>query len=449
MIGKEKVIGLLKEIIAGSRADSTEAVFTGTDYGLTRFANSYIHQNVADQNSSVAFKVAIGKKIGVAGTNIFEKDALERARDSAIEIAERALPLSYFKGFARPAKYQRIKTYFDTTADITPAKRAAAVKKICSKAERKGLIASGALSTSASEIAVVNSNGVACYQPNSSCSVNIIISSDDSSGYAQGLNRRFDKIDFGALADRALNKCLAARNPITLEPGKYDVILEPVAVANLLEWLTFIAFTADPYHEKTSFLSGKKGKRIGVSNLSIYDDGLDTGGIAFPFDFEGVPKKRVYFIRKGLGGGPVYNLLTAAKYKAKTTGHGTPPGWSGGPMPLNVHVAPGKTPFTKMISSVERGILVTRFHYINGFLDTPKALLTGMTRDGAYLVENGKIVTGVKNLRFTESMLRAFANIQAISKETDLIDTWWSDVGCVSAPAMLIRDFNFSGKTEF
>lgn len=449
MIGRDKIVGLLKEVVSHSRADLTEAVFTGTDYGLTRYANSYIHQNVADQNSNVAFKVAIGKKIGVAGTNIFEKEALERTCNDAIEIAERALPLSYFSGFARPAKYKRFKTYFDITANVTPARRAAVVKRICDKAERKGLIASGALSTSASEIAVVNSNGVVDYQPNTSCSINIIISSQDSSGYAQGLRRRFDKIDFGSLADKALQKCLAARNPIELEPGKYDVVLEPVAVANLLEWLTFIAFTADPYHEKTSFLSGKKGKRIGVSGLSIYDDALDTKGIAFPFDFEGVPKKRVFFIRNGMGGGPVYNLITAAKYKTRTTGHGTPPGWSGGPMPLNVHLAPGKVPLAKMISSVRRGILVTRFHYINGFLDTPRALLTGMTRDGTFLVEDGKVVSGVKNLRFTESMVRAFGNIQAIAKETDLVDTWWSDVGCISAPAMLIKDFNFSGKTEF
>ena len=449
MIGRDKIVGLLKEVISKSRADSTEAVFTGTDYGLTRYANSYIHQNVADQNSNVAFKVAIDKKIGVAATNIFEKEALARACNDAIEIAERALPLPYFKGFARSAKYKRFNTYFDITADVTPARRAGAVKRICTKAERKGLIASGALSTSASEIAVVNSNGVAVYQPNTSCSINIIISSEDSSGYAQGLHRRFDKIDFSALADKALGKCLAAWNPIALEPGKYDVVLEPVAVANLLEWLTFIAFTADPYHEKTSFLSGKRGKRVGVSGLSIYDDGLDTRGIAFPFDFEGVPKKRVFFIRNGLGGGPVHSLLTAAKYKTKTTGHGTPPGWSGGPVPLNVHVAPGKVPLARMMSSVRRGILVTRFHYINGFLDTPKALLTGMTRDGTFLVENGKVISGVKNLRFTESMVRAFGNIQGISKETDLVDTWWSDVGCISAPAMLIKDFNFSGKTEF
>jgi predicted Zn-dependent protease len=449
MIGRDKIFAMLKDVISDSKADQTEAVFTGSDYGLTRFANSHIHQNVADQNNTVAFKAAIGKKLGVASTNIFEKEALIRACESAAEIAERARPIPYFKGLAKRSLYRRITTYYDSTARVTPAKRAAVVKKICALADRNGLTASGAISTSASEIAILNSNGVAAYQPGTSTSINIIYSSQDSSGYAQGLERRFDRIDFGALANRALSKCQAARNPIELAPGKYDVVLEPVAVANLLEWLVFIAFSADPYHEKTSFLSGKRGKRIGVGGLSIFDDGLDTKSVAFPFDFEGVPKKRVYFINKGLGGGPVYNLLTAAKYQSKSTGHGTPPGWTGGPMPLNIHVAPGKTPLTKIMADVTRGILVTRFHYINGFLDTPKALLTGMTRDGTFLVEDGRVVSGIKNLRFTESMLRAFANIQAISKETELVDTWWSDVGCVSAPAMVIKDFNFSGKTEF
>ncbi len=449
MIGKDKLTKLLKDVLAESGADQAEAVFIGAEYGLTRYANSFIHQNMADQNSNVSFKVAAGKKIGVASTNILEKEALLRACRDAIEIAERARPNPHFKGLSKPAKFNRITTYFDPTAKVTPAKRAAAVKRICAKASKAGFIASGALSTSSSEIAVVNTNGVTFYQPSSSASVNIIISSDDSSGYAQGLSRRFDQIDFDFLASRAFQKCKLSRNPREIEAGKYDVILEPVAVANLLEWLTFIAFGANAYHEKTSFLSGKKGKKVASSALSIYDDGLDTKSIAFPFDFEGVPKKKVAFIRRGIGGGPVYDLLTANKYKAKSTGHGMPPGNTGGPMPLNIHVAPGTKKYDQMLKSVGRGILVTRFHYINGFLDTPKALLTGMTRDGTFLVEDGKIVSGIKNLRFTEAMTRAFSNIAAISRETELVDTWWSDVGCVRAPSMLIKDFNFSGKTEF
>jgi PmbA protein len=449
MIGKQKILNLLKDVLAASKIKQAQAVFIGAEFGLTRYANSYIHQNMTDQNSNVSFKVAIGKKIGVASTNILEKEALIRCCHDALEIAERATPAPYFNGFVKTARPPKINTYHESTARMTPAKRAVIVKKICDKASKKGLIASGALSSSCSEIALANTNGLALYQPSTSVSLNTIISSDDSSGYAQGLSRRIDKLDFNLVATRALEKCLRSRNPQELPAGKYDVILEPAAVANILEWLTFIAFGANPFHEKTSFISGKAGKKIASPALSIYDDALDTKSIAFPFDFEGVAKKKVFFIRKGMGGGPVYDLESAYRYKTKSTGHGMPPGNTGGSMPLNVSVAAGNQPYAKMLQSLKRGILVTRFHYINGFLDTPKALLTGMTRDGTFLVENGKIVAGVKNLRFTESMLRAFGNIDAVSKETELVDTWWSDIGCVRAPSLLIKDFNFSGKTEF
>jgi len=232
----------------------------GQDFGLTRFANSYIHQNVAQQDSGVSFKVAIGKKLGVASTNIFDKEGLKRALHSATEIAERAMPNPYFKNFASKAKYKSIKTFFDDAANITPAKRAAVVKRICDKAIKKGVIASGALSTSTSEIAIVNSKGAAVYQPLTSSSINMVVSADDSSGYAQGLSRRFDKIEFNMIADRAIEKCLRSKNPRSLEAGKYDVLLEPVAVANLFEWLTFIAFGANSYHEGTSFFKQQEGQ---------------------------------------------------------------------------------------------------------------------------------------------------------------------------------------------
>ncbi len=449
MIGKDKIIRLLNDSISHSKADHTQALYIGTDNGLTRYANSFIHQNVAEIDSRVIFQVALGQKIGVASTNVLEKDSLRRCLDDAMEIAQWAKPNPYFKGLAKPSKIARINTFHEPTSKISPAKRAAAVKKICNRAIKQGFIASGALSTSGSEIAIVNSNGVKLYQPLSSSSINIIMSSDNSSGYAQGVSRRFDKIDFDCLTDIAIDKCILSEKPVELEPGKYDVILEPVATANLLEWLLFIAFGAIAYHEKSSFLSGKKGKKIMSPMVSLYDDGLEAKGISFPFDFEGTPKKKVYFVKKGIAGGPVYDLASAVKNKTKSTGHGLPPGGSQGPFPLNLYMAPGKSRFEDMVKSMKRGILVTRFHYINGFLDTPRALLTGMTRDGTFLIENGKLVGGVKNLRFTESVVAAFSNVKSISKETELVPSWWSDIGCTSAPAVYIEKFNFSGKTDF
>jgi len=448
MTGRARILKLLGSIVSESKADTTEILFIGNESGLTRYANSQIHQNTAESDSKITFRVSVGKKIGTASTNTLEKGALSRCLETAIEIAGHARPNKYFMGIADKIRPKNIKTYFESAARYTPAARAAVVGRICRASSGMGLIASGAFSTSASEIAFVNSRGAALYQPLTSAAINIVISSDSSSGYAQAVSRQAEKIDFKSLTDIATQKCLLSLGPVTLEPGKYDVLLEPMAVANLLEWLAFIGFGAVPYHDKTSFLSGKYNKRVMAPSVTIYDDGLDRSGVAFPFDFEGMAKSKVYFIKKGLAGRPVYDLQTAAKNKTKSTGHGMALGAATGPVPLNVFMLPGKKPVAKILKEIKRGVLVTRFHYINGFLDTPRALMTGMTRDGTFLIENGKIISGVKNLRFTESIIRAFSNIRAVSKETELCDTWWSDIGCISAPALHIKEFTFSGRTE-
>ncbi len=448
MIGREKILKLLDSVAKKSKANTTEILFMGSDSGLTRYANSCIHQNVAESDGKVTFRVSVDRKIGTVTTNILDEKSLLKSLESAIEIAGFSRPNKYFKGVAPKSKIKRIKTHFESTAVITPAGRAKIVGRICGKASRKGLNASGAFSTSETEIAFVNSNGVRLYQPLTSAVINMVIASDNSSGYSQGISRRIEKIDFDSLLDKAIGKCELSKDPVGVEPGKYDVFLEPAAVANLLEWLSFIGLGAVGYHEKTSFLSGKNKKRVMASSVNLYDDGLDSSGIAFPFDFEGVGKSKVHFVRNGLGGRPVYDLINGSKNKTKSTGHGMLFG-STGPIPLNLFMAPGKKPMDDIRKGIKKGILVTRFHYINGYLDTTRAVMTGMTRDGTFLVEDGKITKGVKNLRFTESITRAFSNILAVSKETELCDTWWSDIGCVSAPALLIKDFTFSGKTEF
>ncbi|MCJ7498377.1 MAG: metallopeptidase TldD-related protein, partial [candidate division Zixibacteria bacterium] len=140
---------------------------------------------------------------------------------------------------------------------------------------------------------------------------------------------------------------------------------------------------------------------------------------------------------------------TAYKDKVKSTGHSLPPPATDGPIPLNLFVKAGDSSLKKMIESLEKGLLVTRFHYINGYLDTKNALMTGMTRDGTFWIENGKVKQGVKNLRFTESMLKAFSNISQISRQRKIAIPWWGDVGVIVTPALLIRNFKFTGKTEF
>jgi len=228
------------------------------------------------------------------------------------------------------------------------------------------------------------------------------------------------------------------------------VILEPVAVATLLEWLNYIGLGSKSFQEETSFLSGKIGQKITGDQLTIYDDGTDMNGVAFPFDFEGVPKQRVELITKGVAKGVVYDSVSASKENKKSTGHALTPDNSGeGGYALNLFVEGGKDSLDEMIGGVENGLLVTRFHYINGFIDTPNGVLTGMTRDGLLRIKNGKLRGGVKNLRFTDSMLRSFSNIRGISAERKLVSSWWDAIGCITAPAMRLGSFKFTGKTDF
>jgi len=449
MIGKEKILETLNSVLKKSEADQSEALLISGENGLTRYANSYIHQNVSEHNSKVVFRVALGKKIGICSTNSLKKEDLLKTLSSAKEIASHQRENPDFPGFPSKQKLVKLKTTFKKTADFSPKQRAEIVKKICDKTSTHNLTAAGSFSTSQSEIAVLNTNGLSAYQPFTSASINLVVMSDDSSGYAETMSRDVTQIDFNELAETAIRKCLDSKNPKEIEPGGYDVILEPAAVGNLLEWLSIIGLGAKQYQEGTSFLCGRMGKKVMGDNFTLLDDGIDESGIPFPFDFEGVSKKRVVLVEKGVAKNLVYDSQTAYKDKVKSTGHSLPPPSTEGPIPLNLFVKAGDSSLKKMIEFLEKGLLVTRFHYINGYLDTKNALMTGMTRDGTFWIENGKIKHGVKNLRFTESMLKAFSNISQISRKRNIAVPWWGDIGAIVTPAMLIKDFKFTGKTEF
>jgi PmbA protein len=449
MIGKEKILDTLDSILKKSEADQTEAVYIGGESGLTRFANSTIHQNVFEVNSKVYFRAALGKKIGVAATNSFTKTDLEKALSNAIEIAKNQKENPDFPGLPSKKGVLSLNTYYEKTARFTPIQRAQEVKKIFDQTKVHNLTAAGSFATGESEIAVANTHGVACYQPLTSSFINIVVTGDNSSGYADCLSRDTSGIDAKHLAQIAIQKCLDSKDPKGIEPGEYDVVLEPTAVGALLEWMNYIGFGSKPFQEGTSFLSNRIGQKIMGENVSIYDDGNDQSAIAFPFDFEGVPKQKVTLIEGGVAKGVVYDSISAHKDKIKSTGHALTPDNSEGALALNLFISAGDSSFDKMIESVERGLLITRFHYINGLLDTTNALLTGMTRDGTFWIENGKVKHGVKNLRFTETMLKAFSNVAQISMDRKIINSWWGDIGCVVAPAMLMKNFKFTGKTEF
>jgi PmbA protein len=246
----------------------------------------------------------------------------------------------------------------------------------------------------------------------------------------------------------AVDKALRGRDPIDIEPGAYTVILEEDAMADMLFSLGYLGLGALAVQEGRSFMNDRFGERITGENVTIWDDGHDSRGLINPFDYEGVPKQRVVLIENGVAKGVVYDSFTAGREEGKlSTGHSLPAPNTFGPLPTNLFMAPGEATKEEMLASTKRGIWVTRFHYTNP-VHRLKTVLTGMTRDGTFLIENGQITRPLKNLRFTQSILEAFSRVEMLGSELELTRLGGGNFAAC-APAARIREFQFTGTTEF
>lgn len=453
MLGQERIKQIAERILARSTADQTEVLVTASDSALTRFANSTIHQNVAETDAEVKVRVVlrepsgVGAKIGVASTNNLEEAALLRTLEAALSIA-RLQPLNPDWRSLPPAQpVTEVASFSEATAGCTPEERARGAGTICLLARDAGVVASGALTTASLEIGIANSLGVSAYHRTTQADINTVIMSETSAGYASAFSMDVRALDFEAIGREAVTKCLKSRNPKALEPGEYTVILEPYAVQDFLHMMTWTGFGAVAYQEGRSFMAGRLGQQIVDPRVSIWDDGLSGDGVPFPFDFEGVPKQRVDLIEAGVARGVVYDSYSAGKEARSSTGHALPAPNPMGPLPLNLFFACGDTSIEEMIRGTQRGIYVTRFHYTRP-VDPVRVVITGMTRDGTFLVENGEIAYPVKNLRFTQSYLESLNHLDGISRATRLL-TGMGGLTCDSVPALKVHQFRFTGATEF
>ncbi|MGI8586857.1 MAG: TldD/PmbA family protein [Chloroflexia bacterium] len=443
MLGEDTIRSVVQGVLDRSKADETEVVYFGGQDQLTRFANSYIHQNVAEQNTGVTVRAVLGKKIGVASTNDLSQNALAGVVERATMIARFQHENEDYKSLPGAATYGQSSGYDPVTADTPPEVRAAGVGAVCKAAADAGLVASGAFSTGWNEIAVGNSHGVFAYAPQTSAQFSTVIMGESGSGYAENATIRVAEIDASALGKEATDKAVRSRDPAAVEPGAYDVVLEEYAVGEMLLYLSFLGMGALALQEGRSFM--RLGEEITGNNITIYDDAYDPRGLPFPFDFEGVPRQRVEIIKNGLANAVVYDTYTAGREPGKqSTGHGLPAPNTYGPLPMNLVIAPGTTPKAELIKGIKRGLWVTRFHYVN-IVNPMQTILTGMTRDGTFLIEDGAISRPVKNLRFTQSVLDAL-------RRAELSDTLRLQKGFFGGslvPAMRIEGFNFSSATEF
>jgi predicted Zn-dependent protease len=448
MLGEKRVKELTDGILARSTADQTEVVVLAGDEYLTRFANSTIHQNVAETDSEVRIRVVVGNRVGVATTNNLDDEALTRTLENALSIARLQPENPDFKSLPSPQPIPEMTSFSQATANCTPEQRANGAGAICLMAREAGVVASGALTTSLFETGVANSLGVFGHFITTYAEINTVIMSDTSAGYASDMALDVNDLDYEAIGREAVEKCLRSQNPRTLEPGEYTVILEPYAVQDFIQMMAYTGFSAVAMQEGRSFMAGKIGQQIVDPRVSIWDDGQDRRGLPWPFDFEGVPKQRVDLIEKGVARGVVYDSYRAGKEEGKSsTGHALPAPNPFGPFPMNAFFGPGDATLEEMISSTERGLYVTRFHYTRP-VEPTKVVVTGMTRDGTFLIENGKIAYPVKNLRFTQSYLEALNQVDMIGKELRLLAGMGGLVR-TAQPALKLGGFTFTGATEF
>ena len=432
-------------LAAAEGATQAEALVTAEDAALTRFANSEIHQNVAETNAQLNLRFVIGRRIGVASTGRLDLDGLRAVAEAAGRIARNVEENDEFESLPRPGEpiADLPSAYARATAEATPELRAEGARAVIAAADAAGVTAYGSFATSTEAIAVANSLGVrAAGERTTSQLITVSMGPDGGSGYAEAAAVDATTIDAEALGREAAGKARATANAVAIEPGDYPVVLEEYAVVDLLDMLGYLGFSALAVQEGRSF--AEPGRRVGTDLVDIWDDGFDPLGLPMAFDYEGVAKRRVSLIEKGVCRDVVYDSQTAAKAGVQSTGHGLPAPNPYGPFPLNMLLGAGSASRDELIGGLDRGLLVTRFHYTNPV--HPKlAIVTGMTRDGTFLVEGGRIVGPVKNLRYTQSYLEALAGIEAVGSERRCLRGF---LGGVVAPAVRIAAWTFTGGTE-
>lgn len=472
MLTKEQAGDIFQRIKKLSSADEVEVLFSGGRFALTRFANNTIHQNVAEENHVVSVRTVFGGRTARAFTNKLDDESLRQVVQTSESLAKVQHPdvdllpmpdtLEAAKlgptGTPEAADSTRVvpSRHFQQTASITPEIRAEGVRKIVGVADRHSLTTAGVFSSGESFEGIFNSRGLSHWHTQTSAEVSITMLASDSSGWQKANSPDVAKVDALMLAEVAAKKALDSAHPREISAGKYTVILEPSAVLDIVGFM-FWDYSGMAILDQRSFLTGRIGAKLFGDNITIWDDVAHPLQAGAPFDGEGLPRQRIELVKNGFVKRVVYARATAERMKRseykdsvgpiEATGHGFPLPNEIGEMPLNIVFASVNDPQTveQMIASTERGILVTRLWYIRE-VEPFEKMLTGMTRDGTFLVENGRVQGGVRNFRFNESLIHMLANVDAMSQP---VRSCGEESFDMVVPAMKVREFNFTEVTKF
>jgi PmbA protein len=458
----EALLGLARDALAAAGEPEVEIALKSVRRGFARFAMGDLGQHMELSEPRVLVRVAGGKersRVAQASTNRLDVASITTAIHEAAKAATTVPVTTGFMGFAGrdEASLEHPPRFANATAEMDAEARADKVAPVLEAIARAGLVSAGALETRVTSLAVATTRGRLVSHDGTTANFKVWALETPGAGGAAGhggqVHRDVSALDLEGETARAIRICQSSKNAASFDAGTYDVVMEPAAVAELVEWLATIAFGALAVEQGTSVVRGRIGERITGDAITMIENPLDDGpfGLAAPFDREGVSRRAVPLVERGVAHGLLYDRAAAGRMGAVSTGSALlPDGGGDATIGASAIYMDGGTAESvdELIAGMDRGLYVCRLHYVNGMMDPRRTVMTGLTRDGCFLVEKGKIARPVGNLRFTDSFLEGLARADGMTRARKAIPTGWSDAGAHVVPAIRMRGFRWTGASQ-
>ena len=442
-LSRDECQAITRKVLSFSTADECRVSVNSGMRQNTRFAVNQVSTAGDNYNVSVSIRSVFGKKVANVSVNRLDDASLRAAVQNAERIARLVPDDPELMPELGPQSYQEPIVWNDATASLEPEARAEAVRAVTEPARAAGLISTGYLEAQAGSFAVANNKGLFSYARSTAVAYTTTVRTADGtgSGWAGGSDNDFRRIDPKALAERAIEKARRSVNPVGIEPGRYTVVLEPTAVANLVQLISG-ALNARNADEGRSFFSkagggNKIGEKVVDERVTLVSDPFDPRIPANTFGGDGLPNAKVTWIEHGVVKNLAYDRFWAQRQGREPV---SPSG--------TLFMAGGRSSVEEMIASTERGILVTRFWYIRP-VDPRTILFTGLTRDGTFLIEHGKVTRPIKNLRYNESPIFMLNNLEMMGRPERVSASEAGGPGqAIMVPPLKVRDFNFTSTSD-
>lgn len=459
----DELLGACRDALRAAGEAEVEIYARDSRRGVARFAVSELGQHMDLVEPSATVRVARGRALGEAVTSSFERADLVAAIREAAALAAVSPETEGFPGFAgEEPEGVRPPRAAASTRNESAERRVARLRPVLEAIARRELFSAGLLETQSLAVAVATTRGCNRVHEETSALFKVWALETAGAGGAAGVGLHFHR-DVDALrideeTERAIRMAELGRNPGEIEVGSYDVVLEPVAVAELCEWLSMISFSAEEVEKGSSPLAGRIGSAITGRAVDLVEDPLDDSELGFgaPFDREGTWRSRVPLVEGGIARAVLHDRTSASRHGARSTGSAIVSEFSGSIATTALRLgfsgpgfeAGGESSSEALVAGMKRGLYICRLNYVNGYLEPRRAVMTGLTRDGCFLVENGRIVRPVGNVRFTDSFLEALTRVDGATRARQAVPTSWSPSGALVVPAIRIRNWAITGRSQ-